>query len=619
MDRTRNKMLPILNPSPMSFKQFEAVMEEITSKINIGIDIEMLLYNYENTPYYFKKDNTYFDGQDYVPSIKDVAHFYVLINYLATGQLENAFDRHKSFEKFFSNQWDEIKEFIYDTMMGNETDRYKNIEVDIVSGSIYKIKKYFLENNKIKDIRGASAIIKYLNEDVTLSYLEDKYIKECAIYCGGGNVLILVQKGQGHIICKELEEKYTKISLTAQNAFEYITCDLNTLMTQYNSKMGELNRKLQERKKIKLYHINPDNDLSHINMEGKNIYFNEAKRVEQEGIVCELCSVRDGKYKIPTAEGTIIVCPSCLRKNSTGRYKAIFYEEYTKFTGAFADAKVGSINDLGDKENRVAVIYADGNNMGDVIRRIENPFQHMYFSRNLDYITKNCVYKSIHNVMGNNAKFEAIALGGDDIFIIVPADTSLEITNGIITEFDKAFEYTMTMSAGICIAKSTTPLQSMFEIAQHMLKNAKRLSRENTKPEGTIDIEIIQSNMSVNPSRSKSNVFPATNTQLYKFIQIIKELKNDEDIKISQLYKLNHASRVLASSEFQLFYLYQVNRTSSKYTYYVSKLFDQDSGCFCGFIQYYDEQGNKKEISPWQDIILLQNCIGGEQNEAYKI
>jgi len=69
---------------------------------------------------------------------------------------------------------------------------------------------------------------------------------------------------------------------------------------------------------------------------------------------------------------------------------------------------------------------------------------------NLDRITKRCVYQSINEVMGNDAMFEAIALGGDDIFIIVPGNRSLEITNKIIEKFDGAFENKMTMSAGNC-------------------------------------------------------------------------------------------------------------------------------------------------------------------------
>lgn len=632
-DKTENVMLPILNPLPIEKNEFEKILEKLKKGINqqTSLQVEKLrdiLDKYKDKPYYFKKEGSYLGKQKYMPSIKDVAHFYVLLNYLIYGQAGAFFDITKYYKEFFNDDWNNVKEFIYKVIIHENTDLFKDVKVDIVSGSVYKIKKYFMENNKIKDIRGASAIIKHINEEVTLDYLDNKYIKECAIYCGGGNVLIIAPGCQGEIICSHLEKEYTDISLTAQNAFECISSNLNELFFKYNSKMFEVNQKLEERKKIKIYEINPDNDISSIKIDDLKIDFSKAQLVKPyEKEVCHLCAVRDGKYNIPIPDDeNAIVCPSCLRKNCVGREKAIFYDEYQLFTGASADYSVKSIVDIKDNLGHTAVIYADGNNMGNVIRNISTPFEHMYFSRTLDYITKKCVYDSIHHVIGENARFEVIALGGDDIFIIVPGDTSLEITNNIIKEFDRAFNHTMTMSAGVCIAKCTTPIKNTFEVAQHMMKNAKRLSRKISKvegiQEGTVDIEIIQSNINIDLSDSKSSLFPATNTQLEKFIKTMKELKSDKKITSSQLYKLSNASRIIDikdnPKEFQLFYLYQSSKTSPKYTYYVSKLFDEEvfqeeDVCFCGLIQRRnDPEGKIEYISPWNDIVLLWDAIGGE-------
>lgn len=676
IDGAKDGMLPILNPLPIEKNEFEKILEklrkEIYRQISLEVDISEstdsdninlrikdnlniqsnlkckdnsenqvkskerdiekklrdILNEYREKPYYFKKYGKYLEKQNYMPSIKDVAHFYVLINYLIYGQEGASFNTAKYYGEFFNDEWDNIKEFIYKTIVHEDTDLFKDVNVDVVSGSVYKIKKYFMENNKIKDIRGASAIIKYINEDVTLDYLDDKYIKECAIYCGGGNVLIIAPRRQGKIICGDLEKRYTDISLTAQNAFECISSNLNELLLKYNSKMFEVNQKLEERKKIKIYEVSPYNDMTSIKIDDLEIDFSKAQLIKPEKEVCHLCAIRDGKYNIPIPDDeNTIVCPSCLRKNYVGRTKTIFYDEYRTFTGASADYSVKSVVDIKDSAGNTAIIYADGNNMGNVIRNINTPFEHMYFSRTLDYITKKCVYDSIYSAMGKNAKFEVIALGGDDIFIIVPGNTSLEIASNIIKEFDQAFNHTMTMSAGICIAKANTPIKNTFEIAQHMLKNAKRLSREisNEKgiQEGTVDIEIIQSNININLSVSKNSLFPATNTQLEKFIKTIRELKSDKKITSSQLHKLSNASRIMNSEEnpkeFQLFYLYQVSKTSPKYTYYVSKLFDgeevfhEKDACFCGLIQRRDNSKDKIEyISPWNDIVLLWDAIGGE-------
>jgi len=79
------------------------------------------------------------------------------------------------------------------------------------------------------------------------------------------------------------------------------------------------------------------------------------------------------------------------------------YDEYEEFTGFAVKKKIDSIIELEDENGHIAVIYADGNNMGNVVKNIETPFQHMYFSRALDRITKRCVYQSINEVMGNDA------------------------------------------------------------------------------------------------------------------------------------------------------------------------------------------------------------------------
>lgn len=138
--------------------------------------------------------------------------------------------------------------------------------------------------------------------------------------------------------------------------------------------------------------------------------------------------------------------------------------------------EINSLNDIGDSRGYIALIYADGNNLGNVIKNIKTPFQHMYFSRKLENTTKECVYSSIYDTNFEESVFEVISLGGDDLLIVVPADKSLNIANKIIDKFDTAFNYNITLSAGVCIAKSTTPIQNMLSICQHCLKNAKNIS-----------------------------------------------------------------------------------------------------------------------------------------------
>ncbi|OFI07058.1 hypothetical protein CLOACE_04630 [Clostridium acetireducens DSM 10703] len=618
-----DNFLEALYPKSMAKKEFQAHLKELKEFLlnnklpkNIkgisNMNNEEIFEHYGYIPYYFKSE------VKFAPSIKDVLNMYTLIQYLIN-ELNNEINNKEVFRKevylkFFSKETDDTKKFLYQSVNGDKNkELFKDIQVDLVKGSIYKIKQYFLENNKIKDIRGASSIIDALNKDYTLDYLEKNYIKECSLYCGGGNVFLLVPKGKGKLVCEDLEKEYTKVALTVKNAFEWTSCSLNEFFMDYSNQARKANNKLEERKKIKVYPINPDNDLKNINIKNENIKIDFKNKTKSKN-VCKLCGIRDAVYVIDSPNGDIEVCPSCLRKNKVGRNKAQFFDEFERYLNITMKNKnnIKNITDVSDSQNYSAVVYADGNNMGNVIRKIKNPFQQMYFSRILDRTTKICVYKSIYDVMGEQAKFEAIALGGDDIFIILPANVSLDISTKIIEKFDKAFDNKMTMSVGVCISKDSTPIQNMFKISQSCLKNAKKYLRKNKEiNEGTIDVIIMEGISNVDLQNRKS-CFPMSCNQTKKAIEIIRKMKRDsKNIKISQIYKLKYAYNNMTEKEFQLFYLYQQARHSNAYTKYINEMFNVKEGYFAGLILTKDEKGQEKVISPWNDIVILWDYTEG--------
>lgn len=615
--KIKNKFRQNLYPAPIDIKDFKNSIRNLKNSIENNKDVYLSMKEMEDIPYYFKKNGEYIDTKIPMPAIKDIGSLYVLIDYL-NSKNKNKFLVRSSYMTFLQEQWNDIKEFLYSMIKKSETYLFKDIEVDIVKGSIYKIKKYFLENNKIKDIRGASTILDYLNVEATYKYLHEKYIPQCSIYCGGGNVFLIVPKGEGQKVSMELEELYSKTSLTAKNAFDFVTYSLNELVLNYNDISRKVNAKLEERKKLKLYLMNPDFRVDKLTMGKTKISF-EYKTAKYKKI-CKLCGIRDSKYKTYTGGGEIHVCPSCLRKNTVGRNKTKFYDEYEKFTNTVMNKKhkIQNIEDIKDENGDIAVIYADGNNMGNVIMNIENPFEHMYFSRKLDNITKGSVYSSLYETMGENAIFEAIAIGGDDVLLIVPANRSLEIVSKIIDKFDKAYDYNMTISAGVCIAKYNTPIRNMFDISSASIKNAKKLVRsyENDKKKGTIDVVILEGNSNVDLKMRKDGLFPLNNTDLKNTMEIINKMKKDsKNIKKTQIHKLRYAAERMDKQEFQLFYSYQESRTTRKYTNYVKEIFKNDHKFISGLIEKKDAKNRKIIVSPWNDISILWDYTGDDSND----
>jgi CRISPR-associated protein Cmr2 len=607
------KLLASIFPASIKEKDFnnyikklkESTLNEISEDKKAKIEEKGWKY-----PYYFKHK------EDGMPCVNDVMHIYVLISYLTNFEelkkYNKDFIRKKIYENFFNKQFeeDEIKQYIYNSLKNKKNNLFDDIEVDMVKGSIYKIKQYFLEDSRIKDIRGASSIIDHLNIECTLNYLKKNYLEECSVYCGGGNVLIILPKENGEKVCKDLEKKYSEVSLTAKNAFEFTKCKLNDVFFNYNEISRELNEKLESRKKVKVYSIDLDNDIKSLCINGEEIKF-EDKRIDTNK-VCQLCNARDAKYIVNLPDGETPVCASCMRKNVVGRNKHKFFDEYEKYTNQTIKCRddIKSLKDLEDDNKNVGVIYADGNNMGNVVRNIDNIFENISFSRTVDNTTKSCVYNSINEVMGENAKFEVIALGGDDIFLIVPADVSIEIALNIIDKFDNAFQNKMTMSVGICITKSNMPIQNSFDISKKCLKNAKKFEKSSKLNEGTLDIRVVNGDGYVwdNLYEKERIIFPNSYTRIRNVVSNIKEIKkeirNNNKVSKSQFYKLNYAYKNMTTYEFQLFYLYQEGRLSKKYTEYMSKIFDFDNVSFtAGLVKI-----NDKLFSPWQEIIDILNC-----------
>lgn len=571
---------------PRKVNNYDAIIQSFKKQLEADkIDLSIL----KDIPY---------KNQEGMPAASDLINMYIAVRYLVEGKKT---DKKVACRDFLEKD-DEFKSFVISAAQSKATDKFKDIEIDVVKGSIYKIKKYFLENSKIKDIRGGSYIIDYLNVDKTKEILREKEIEECIVYAGGGNVILILPKGHGQELSRIFEEEYTKTALTCMNAFESLTVSLNEFFLNFKEVSRKINDKLEERKKLKVYPINPISDLEKID-DIKITY----EKIAPHNKECSLCNTRDAHYTTKTSEGDICVCSSCLRKTTVGaRVKGIFINEFeNKYKVQLEDIK--TLKDIKDDRGYVAVIYGDGNNMGNVVMNIKTPFEMMYFSRKLDEITRNSVYDAIYDVLGKQSKFEVIALGGDDVFIIVPADRSLEISNKIIKNFDSAFNGEITMSVGICISKHNTPIRNMFEISQGKLKSAKKITRNSNVKCGSVDLIVLESNDIISPKTKNTKLFPMLQNEFDRVINVVKNMKNDKDIKRSQLYKLRYAANTLEDIEFEMYYLYQEARLTKKYTEFLREIF-KNQGTFGGLITK-----EKEKISPWNDIVNLLDYIGGEK------
>jgi CRISPR-associated protein Cmr2 len=240
-------------------------------------------------------------------------------------------------------------------------------------------------------------------------------------------------------------------------------------------------------------------------------------------------------------------------------YLSVRPAERTQYCGqnppnkVFEAQTVGEIGNASDKF--IAYIYADGNNMGGYIQTIRDPEKYRQFSEDISKITEESVYESlarhltVHRLQRQTDPekyhqdgewihpFEIITIGGDDVFLIVPADRALQIAKSIGDIFEHKLSQPsmkgrysvlsdrpshlihryqpenaepavskLSMSIGVLITSEDTPIAYAESLTEQLLKSAKEKAKYLKQPceydgvvykkgyhGGTIDFQVLKS------------------------------------------------------------------------------------------------------------------------------
>ncbi|HEY9867747.1 MAG TPA: hypothetical protein V6D08_00950, partial [Candidatus Obscuribacterales bacterium] len=179
--------------------------------------------------------------------------------------------------------------------------------------------------------------------------------------------------------------------------------------------------------------------------------------------------------------------------------------------------------DIGD----VGVIYADGNLVSSVLKEMRSPAEYRMLAERLSRAAIASVFSALseslhpqHAGHGGGKEgahlvhpFEILSIGGDDLFLIVPASKALDIACAICDSFESYFAIPgaarpdsrrfsgtpraatpaarITLAAGIVIADASTPVLYLRNLANELLKSAK--SRSRLAKTSCIDFQILKS------------------------------------------------------------------------------------------------------------------------------
>ncbi|WP_407701284.1 Cas10/Cmr2 second palm domain-containing protein [Tumebacillus algifaecis] len=558
---------------------------------------------------------------------------------------------------------------------------WKDRQLSIVKAGAVKIKQYLLESNKIQEIRGASRLLEGISQKQIPQFLLNTLTPESVVYSGGGNILLILPEAQGKPVAKKIENIYREMTGSAQAVAYSATVTWGELdCTHFNGTLAWIEQKKTERQmtmgtdfaaSIQMRtrdHSLLSGDLEHpYELSDFQTYLQELQRetrdtaflLLEDKAICVSCRLREATVFVKR-NGIQAQCTACFQKVCSGNQEAekeflqemeVMSKQYRAELGNVqleVSKDLDAIAGVKGADGQIAIVYGDGNNMGKVVERLESLTQFRYFSVLFDQVTRLATYTTI---VERKLQCEVIAVGGDDVLLILPANHALQVARVIGEKFDQALDtYAeqegMTISFGISIAAAATPFAILFRTASDLLTSAKQVKKQNreTWRGGSIDFQVLRSTALGEGVQEERNLLfqksakdryqnPITVYQLmrpYSFPQAqlmeawIDELQKTVGSR-SILYHMRDVVQNLSVEEAKLHYYYYMltDRESNKQRQKVHQWLESHpiAGMENDLLYYRKQQHDAEEgmqlYSPWHDLVELWSVLkGGVQDEA---
>ena len=404
--------------------------------------------------------------------------------------------------------------------MSENTQQTETKKVCAILLDTKSIQKYIFSSNKLKLNIAASYLVRTIFDEIMPEVLKGTGLKmpktewnkseriematdksiECEIaYAGGGNMLILVNKGdkeKNEETAKEIVKKWTRelllrtpglktgaaigeINLSSQISNE----EIKPLFTQLKKNQNEIfpNVKLPYTGlTVECAYTGDSADYYYDEKDSKSKYFSaEAiSKLENLEIAKDCLKYEDG-----------------IKQEFTEIYKYL-RRERLRFTD--------SIEDLGQQtgEEYVAIVHIDGNNMGvkfndcktlqdrkkkslEISRKTRDAFNKLIkqIVKEYDYLASNDVLK-----LKKYLPIRPIIIGGDDITFVCPAKTAVIFAKRFM-EYLYEGNDGFSSCAGIVIIPTKYPFFRAYQLAEELCGAAKKESREKENPNDSDEIK----------------------------------------------------------------------------------------------------------------------------------
>ena len=383
----------------------------------------------------------------------------------------------------------------------------------LVSFDTDRIKEYIFATSKLREIRGASAILDELNCWDMVEKSREFHAEK--IYANGGSGMFTVPEASAGAFIQAVEKEYRLRTRTC--SITSAVTELPPGFTDQDPIQPHLQTLMHRLRLKKDENTSPQPLLTHPFLRtcdscGEQYASQNVTEPEPE-LLCGSCKNKRDKNKeiqidikdviSGKAEGNVAhKLWHCLLSN-------LAKEDY-EITGKDRPEVFDDLGGMSKPENYMALIYADGDSMGKVLENLQNLNQVKQFSE----VVNNAIYQSVPEAVlaylppgDKHFPFDIMMLGGDDLVMVTTAHKAIEVSMKISQKFSELTEKNLgerlTLSVGIAIAHTKFPFSSLLNLADQALKFAKKEAvkrkrhGQETGTEGLINFIVVNNSNSL--------------------------------------------------------------------------------------------------------------------------
>jgi CRISPR/Cas system-associated protein Cas10 (large subunit of type III CRISPR-Cas system) len=340
-------------------------------------------------------------------------------------------------------------------------------EIHLVSFDTDRIKEYVFATEKLREIRGASRLLDQLNESDRM----EKFIRSInpdhkAIFFGGGSGAVLApSKEAAEKLIAAVEELYHRETVTASISGAAVPLNPGTETSGFGKRIEAAAFQLRRVKDKKARRIQAS--------------------MEAFTQPCQVCE-RYPAIQVVTNEP---LCDSCAIKRKV--------DEDHRRVEPRAIQDLEELGALAHPSGYIGFIYADGNNMGDLLMRLPDTQSYKKMAEGLRQLVTALPKQS-------TGSYEVLLAGGDDLMMVTTGETAIQTALGIARHFEQEIQKLLssielsgekqrTLSVAVVLAHANFPITAFRSLAEQLLKRAKRRCAEEGYTTSAIDFMVVTS------------------------------------------------------------------------------------------------------------------------------